>query len=550
MRAARLTMPVATAARRRVATLLLSSVLVVAGLAWPTGAEATTPGQTVLTFDEIGADLPLNQGYTIPLNEQYAGLGVHFTGALLMFTTDNWHSPNTSGLSDYSSGPPWGPVGIAFDQAQPVVGAWMNGSAGITLFITCYDAQGATVGESPHMVGDASFHYLSVTADGIRSCALQSADNGGGWAFDDVTFGTPVSDTAAPVVSVPANQTALATSPNGAVVTYPAPTANDDVDGTITPTCDHSSGELFPIGMTTVTCTATDAAGNTGSGSFTVTVTVMSDTTAPSLTLPPNQTAEATSSSGAVVIYPAATATDDVDGTITPTCVPASGSTFALGTTTVTCTATDAAGNTATGSFTVTVVDSTAPVLSGLANRTATATSTSGAVVTYPAPTATDAVDGAVTPVCNHASGETFPLGTTTVTCTATDAAGNPASGSFTVTVTYAWSGIRQPVNADGSSVFKLGSTVPVKFALTGISGPITNATATLTYRKITSGIEGTVIEAVSTAKATSGNLFRYDTASKQYIFNWSTKGLTKGTYQLTINLGDGVTHTVLLSLK
>jgi hypothetical protein len=55
-----------------------------------------------------------------------------------------------------------------------------------------------------------------------------------------------------------------------------------------------------------------------------------------------------------VVTY-TATATDDVDGPITPTCTPASGTTFAPGTTTVTCTATDAAGNTATASFTVTI---------------------------------------------------------------------------------------------------------------------------------------------------------------------------------------------------
>ncbi|MGC8952805.1 HYR domain-containing protein, partial [Chloroflexus sp.] len=49
-----------------------------------------------------------------------------------------------------------------------------------------------------------------------------------------------------------------------------------------------------------------------------------------------------------------------------------------------------------------------------------------------------DAVSGAVAVTCTPASGSTFPLGTTTVTCTATDAAGNTASGSFTITVTSA----------------------------------------------------------------------------------------------------------------
>ena len=65
------------------------------------------------------------------------------------------------------------------------------------------------------------------------------------------------------------------------------------------------------------------------------------------------------------------------------------------------------------------------------------ATSSSGATVTYIAPTATD--EGGETPAvsCDHASGSTFPLGTTTVTCTATDSDDTPSSvsNSFTVTV-------------------------------------------------------------------------------------------------------------------
>ena len=46
------------------------------------------------------------------------------------------------------------------------------------------------------------------------------------------------------------------------------------------------------------------------------------------------------------------------------------------------------------------------------------------------------------------------------------------------------------------------------------------------------------------------GNLFRYDPASGQYIFNWGTKGLTSGTYQLRVDLGDGSGHVVFASLK
>ncbi|MHB8651344.1 MAG: HYR domain-containing protein, partial [Gaiellaceae bacterium] len=157
------------------------------------------------------------------------------------------------------------------------------------------------------------------------------------------------------------------------------------------------------------------------------------DTTPPALSLPSAITAEATGPSGAVVSY-SASASDLVDGPVTPVCSPASGSTFPLGTTTVTCTATDAAGNHSSGTFSVTVQDTTPPALSLPSAITAEATGPSGAVVSYSA-SASDLVDGPVTPVCSPASGSTFPLGTTTVTCTATDAAGNHSSGTFSVLV-------------------------------------------------------------------------------------------------------------------
>ncbi len=80
------------------------------------------------------------------------------------------------------------------------------------------------------------------------------------------------------------------------------------------------------------------------------------DVTDPVITVPADITVSATGPQGAAVSF-TATATDNTDGAITPVCVPASGSTFAIGTTAVVCTATDAAGNSATGTFNVTVTD-------------------------------------------------------------------------------------------------------------------------------------------------------------------------------------------------
>jgi hypothetical protein len=191
--------------------------------------------------------------------------------------------------------------------------------------------------------------------------------------------------------------------------------------------------------------------------------------------------------------------------------------------------------------------DSVPPTLTLPSKQTVAATSAAGATVTY-AVTAVDNADPSPQVTCTPASGTVFPLGATTVACTATDAAGNTATGSFPVTVAYSWSGVLQPVNADGTSIFKSGRTVPVKFALTGASEPVTDAVATLSYAKITDGIEGTVVEAETNVAATTGNQFRY--TGGQYLFNWSTKGLADGTYALKINLGDGVDRTVHVSLR
>jgi uncharacterized delta-60 repeat protein len=112
-------------------------------------------------------------------------------------------------------------------------------------------------------------------------------------------------------------------------------------------------------------------------------------------------------------------------------CFPPPGSVFPIGATTVTCE--PAAG--VACSFNVTVVDTQAPTINCPAGVTAvTAPGSAGTVVSFPAPNTTDNCSAATT-VCSPPSGSSFAVGTTTVTCTARDAAGNTASCSFTVTV-------------------------------------------------------------------------------------------------------------------
>ena len=112
------------------------------------------------------------------------------------------------------------------------------------------------------------------------------------------------------------------------------------------------------MGQTIVTCTASDAAGNSGTVSFTVSVVnteATGDTIAPSLTAVQNISVEAIVANGAEVTFDIPTATDNEAVTFGPSCTPESGYFFPIGDTTVTCIAKDEAGNQGTSTFTVSV---------------------------------------------------------------------------------------------------------------------------------------------------------------------------------------------------
>jgi len=134
-----------------------------------------------------------------------------------------------------------------------------------------------------------------------------------------------------------------------------------------------------------------------------------------------------------------------------------------------------------------------------------------------------------------------------------------PVSGAGTDTLViglrYEFGGVLQPINADGSSVFKAGRTIPVKFQLKDREGAfVTDATAHLNVYKVSETVEGTVeeeVDAEPTGAANTGDLFRYDSGADQYVFNLSTKGWTTGTYRLEISIDeDHSTHSVLISIR
>ena len=265
---------------------------------------------------------------------------------------------------------------------------------------------------------------------GTTTVNVTAADGHGN--VSTTSFTVTVQDTTAPTINAPLYLVAEATSLSGAVVNYPS--FATDIDGPVTYTYSIPSGTLFPLSFSgPVTMTATDSFGNTSTATFTLFV---HDSTSPVFTfVSGNLTIEATSAAGAVVNYLPATATDALAPPIY-TYSKASGSTFAIGTTTVKVTAIDIVGNTTTKTFTVTVRDTTAPVITSVPSPAPfEATSSAGAVVTYAPAVAFDVV-GPVTYSYSKASGSTFAIGTTTVTVTAKDAYGNVSTPrTFTVTV-------------------------------------------------------------------------------------------------------------------
>ncbi|HKY54665.1 MAG TPA: HYR domain-containing protein [Anaerolineales bacterium] len=267
----------------------------------------------------------------------------------------------------------------------------------------------------------ASGSTFAIGTTMVNCTATDQADN---TAFGN--FNITVQDRTAPIIDAHLDITEEATSSLGATVTYISPATSDAVDGPGVASCSPSSGENFALGDTTVTCTAIDTHGNAATPTTFVIHVV--DTTAPVIDPHGDVTAEATSAAGANVSYSNPVTSDIVDGTGEATCSPASGDLFPLGDTLVTCNATDQHGNTAIPtSFMVHVVDTTAPVIAPHADVFVAATSPAGAIVNYTSPATSDVVDGADVATCTPASGTQFPIGNTTVNCTATDSHGNDA---------------------------------------------------------------------------------------------------------------------------
>ena len=212
----------------------------------------------------------------------------------------------------------------------------------------------------------------------------------------------------------------------------------------------------------------------------------------------------------------------------------------------ITLTVTSSGGGSDDDDVVINIVDTTRPVISCPGNITVTlppnSTATS-ATVSFTV-TATDSCSSNVTVTTDHASGSSFPVGTTTVNATADDHNGNTSSCAFTIAVLYNFTGFFQPVsNLPVLNVVNAGRAIPVKFSLSGNKGLNIFAPNSPSSGPIVcnSSAPATVLQDTVTA---GGSSLSYDAGADQYIYVWKTDSSWAGTCrQLVVQLNDGSIH-------
>src|SRR6266508_458911 len=169
----------------------------------------------------------------------------------------------------------------------------------------------------------------------------------------------------------------------------------------------------------------------------------------------------------------------------------------------------------------------------------------------YPEPSATDNCTASPTITTSQASGTVFPVGLTTVNVTATDAANNQATCSFTVTVRYNFSGFLQPVNNPPTvNVVNAGRAIPVKFSLSGDKGLNIFGPGYPASQQIACS-DGAPVSEIEQTVTAGGSSLSYDAESDTYTYVWKTEEPWAGTCrQLIVRLNDGSERVAFFKFK
>ena len=178
------------------------------------------------------------------------------------------------------------PVTTATVSPPQTVDGWNNSDVSVTLSAAdngggsgvkqiTFAVAGAPDVPATTIAGDTA--VVSIAAEGTSRLSFFATDNAGNAAPPSVV--DIRIDLTGPRVTPPPNQRARQTTKGGTEVNYPAPVIVEAGSGIQSANCVPESGSIFAVGSTTVTCTATDFAGNTGVGAFSVVVTRATDGT-------------------------------------------------------------------------------------------------------------------------------------------------------------------------------------------------------------------------------------------------------------------------------
>jgi len=196
-------------------------------------------------------------------------------------------------------------------------------------------------------------------------------------------------------------------------------------------------------------------------------------------------------------------------------------------------------------------VDTTGPDIQGMPSDIETTTTGASTVVTWTDPTATDDVDPAPTVGCTPPSGSAFDLGTTTVTCTATDATGNSSSATFNVTVKLAaptltgtWA---KPLDAGVPALIgRAGRNIPLKLTVTAgghAQGPADIAAPSLLVQ---------TLNGCSNASSVTGmrDAGRLAWSGGSWQMGLDTNGLGSGCMRLVARVDGDTVATAIIELN
>jgi hypothetical protein len=428
---------------------------------------------------------------------------------------------------------------------------WDAGEAALVLDIVT--PAGITANHDPLSItscGDnfpVSFTASSEAKSGHVTVAVQSSPAGGGTYVSQVdipiTVTQPAPTNTKPSVAV----TGVADGASYEIGSVPAAgcAVTDAEDGNSTAPAVLTGTLSYGLGSQTATCDATDTGGlaaDTASVTYTIVDTgnpTISHSLSPAVPNGANgwYTSEVKvdftcddSGSGIASCEGDTTLTEGADQSVTGT-------------------ATDYAGNTATNTVSGINIDTTNPTVSLVGGPAANSSYYFGNDQAAPTCTASDETSGLVAP-CTVTGGGTG-VGQHTWTATATDRAGNTSTATLDYTV-LAWDlrGFYSPVDMGGVwNTVKGGSTVPLKFeAFAGSELTSTSAVKSFTQKQVTC-VSGALIDEIEIT-STGGTALRYDSTAGQFIQNWATPKKPGTCWAVTMTTQDGSSVSANFLLK